>query len=168
MEALKIIGLCILAAIAYGIVHDQITARICVEYFTVFHPPILGGSQSPTLLALGWGVIATWWVGMLLGVPLAFVARLGSWPRLAASDLLPMIRTLLIIMAVCALIAGVTGYFRGVMPEYIAQLLPPERHRRFLADWWAHSASYGSGFVGGVVLWIVAFWKRLRASRREI
>jgi len=167
MQGLKIIGLCILAAIAYGIVHDQITARICVEYFTVFHPPILGGAKSPTVLAFGWGVIATWWVGAMLGVPLALLARAGPWPRLSASDLLPMIRTLLIVMAACAIAAGIAGYARGVMPRYMAQVLPPELHRRFLADWWAHNASYGSGFVGGMVLWIMTFLKRLRESKNQ-
>ena len=165
MQGLKIVGVCILAAIAYGIVHDQITARVCVEYFTVFHPPILGGTQSPTLLALGWGVIATWWVGVLLGVPLAVVARAGSRPRLTASDLLPMIQTLLAVMAVCAVVAGVTGYYRGVMPQSMAMLLPPEHHRRFLADWWAHSASYASGLIGGTVLWVTAYRKRLKGVR---
>jgi hypothetical protein len=40
-EHLKIILACVAAAIIYGILHDQITARVCVEYFTVFHPPVL-------------------------------------------------------------------------------------------------------------------------------
>jgi len=66
VEHFKIILLCLAAALVYRILHDQITARVCVEYFTVFHPPIFA-THSPTLLALGWGVIATWWVGLLLG-----------------------------------------------------------------------------------------------------
>ena len=40
MQALLIILLCIFAAIVYGIIHDQITARVCIEYFTVGHPPV--------------------------------------------------------------------------------------------------------------------------------
>jgi hypothetical protein len=59
IESLKIILLCIVAAIVYGILHDQVTARVCVEYFTIGHPPIFH-TDDPTLLALGWGVIATW------------------------------------------------------------------------------------------------------------
>jgi hypothetical protein len=66
----SIILLCIVAAVIYGVVHDQITARICVEYFTIGHPPVFG-TDDPTLLGLGWGVIATWWVGLILGFPLA-------------------------------------------------------------------------------------------------
>jgi hypothetical protein len=58
LESLKIILVCVASAILYGIIHDQFTARICIEYFTVFHPPIFA-TQSPTLLGIGWGVIAT-------------------------------------------------------------------------------------------------------------
>jgi hypothetical protein len=59
VEALKIILLCVLSAITYGILHDQVTARICVEYFTIGHPPMFA-TDSPTFLALGWGILATW------------------------------------------------------------------------------------------------------------
>jgi hypothetical protein len=58
METLKIVGFAALAAIVYGIGHDQVTAHLCVEYFTIGHPPIFP-TASPFLLALGWGVIAT-------------------------------------------------------------------------------------------------------------
>jgi|SRR5215831_4617142 len=161
MPFLKIIAACVLAAVVYGIVHDQITTRICVEYFTIFHQPIFGGTHSPTLLAFGWGLIATWWVGVLLGLPLAVIARVGLRRRLSVSELLPMIGTLLLIIAVCALVAGVTGYYRGTIPPYMATMLPSEVHRRFVADWWAHTASYASGFLGGVVVWVVALGRRL-------
>lgn len=73
MQAIRIILLCICSAIFYGIVHDQITARICVEYFTIGHPPVFN-TDSPTLLGFGWGVIATWWVGLILGLPLSLAA----------------------------------------------------------------------------------------------
>jgi hypothetical protein len=39
-ETLKLILVCVAAAIFYGVILDQITARICNEYFTVFHPPV--------------------------------------------------------------------------------------------------------------------------------
>ena len=88
MEWLKIILLCILAAVVYGILHDQVTARVCVEYFTIGHPPVFY-TDDPTLLAFGWGVIATWWTGAdLLAVPAVLVSRLGSWPKFNAADLI--------------------------------------------------------------------------------
>jgi hypothetical protein len=73
METVKIVLLCILSAIIFGILHDQVTARACVEYFTIGHPPIFD-TDSPTLLAFGWGIIATWWVGLILGILATSVA----------------------------------------------------------------------------------------------
>ena len=87
MESLKIILLSVLAAVVYGILHDQVTTRICVEYFTIGHPPVFN-TDNPTWLAFGWGTIATWWVGFILGIPLALVSRLGSWPKFNAAHLL--------------------------------------------------------------------------------
>ena len=98
MESLKIIAGCIVAAMLYGIVHDQVTARIYLPYFTVFHPPVLN-TESPTLIAIGWGIIATWWVGAFLGVLLALSARLGHRAKLTFRELLPLVMRLLCVMA---------------------------------------------------------------------
>ena len=73
-----IILLSICGACIYGVVHDQITARLCLEYFTIAHPPLFH-TRSTSLLALYWGVAATIGIGALLGVVLARVSlELGS------------------------------------------------------------------------------------------
>src|SRR5215831_1078639 len=108
MEAFKIAITCVIAAVFYGIVHDQFTARICIEYFTIFHPPIFH-TQSPTLLGIGWGILATWWVGVFFAVPMILAARAGSKPALRAADLLPSIVCLLVVMAASAVLFGLTG-----------------------------------------------------------
>jgi hypothetical protein len=160
MESLKIVVVSILAAILYGIIHDQVTARVCLEYFTVFHPPIFH-TQSPTLLALGRGVIATWWVGAFLGIFLALACRAGASPKLSTADILRPVGLLLLVMAVCAVVSGMVGFTFGRVPGYLQGLLPPNLERRFLADWWAHSASYAVGLLGGMVLCAIAVRKRL-------
>jgi len=109
MEFLRIVGLGLGAAIAYGILHDQITARICVEYFTVGHPPLIS-STSPTLLALAWGVVATWWVGLPLGLALAVAARAGRRPKTNAAAVAPRVIKLLVVMASCGFVAGLAGF----------------------------------------------------------
>ena len=86
MQFVGIVLFSIAAAVFYGIAHDQVTARVCVEYFTIGHPPVFH-TTSPTLLALGWGALATWWVGLPLGIFLACASRLGAWPRLTVRDL---------------------------------------------------------------------------------
>ncbi len=34
MQAVSIAALCIAAAVVSGILHDQVTARVCIEHFT--------------------------------------------------------------------------------------------------------------------------------------
>jgi hypothetical protein len=165
MEFMKIVGGCTLAAICYGILHDQVTARICLEYFTVFHPPVFP-TQSPTLLALGWGIIATWWMGAGIGFLLAVSARLGRWPRTSARELTPRVIRLLVLMACSAAAFGAIGYFAGQMPRDLSDLIAAGLQRRFLADWWAHMASYASGFFGALGLCVLVLIERFRNARR--
>jgi hypothetical protein len=166
VQALGIVLLCIAASVVYGIVHDQVTARVCVEYFTVGHPPVFG-TEDPTLLGIGWGILATWWMGLLLGAPLAVAARAGPRPRRSVGSLVRPVGGLLAVMAACAVIAGILGWFLArngtvFLTGTIASELPADRHVPFLADLWAHSTSYFVGFVGGMALIIQVLHSRGR------
>jgi hypothetical protein len=57
VQTLAIVAICIGSAVVYGILHDLVTARVCVEYFTIGQVPFFG--TSPTILGLGWGIVAT-------------------------------------------------------------------------------------------------------------
>jgi len=165
MAWLAIILMCVAASVTYGIIHDQITARICLEYFTIGHPPILGGTDDPTLLAFGWGVIATWWVGAILGILLAASARAGSRPPRSPRTLLRPLGILMTASACFAAVAGITGYIAAsngwvwLLP-HMAERIPADRHVPFLTDLWIHNASYLAGFVGGIVLCVVVYRSR--------
>ena len=168
METIKIILLGVAAAIVYGVLHDQITARVCVEYFTIGHPPVFH-TDDPTLLGLGWGVIATWWVGLPLGILLAAAARVGSLPKANARDLLKPVGVMMACCGVLALAAGVVGYVLAngggvTLDDGLAARILPARHALFLADLFAHTASYGGGLVGGFIL---CMWVVMRRYRRR-
>jgi hypothetical protein len=170
-ESLKIIALAVASAVVYGIVHDQFTARICVEYFTVGHPPVFQ-TQSPTLLALGWGVIATWWVGVILGIPAALLARFGSKPKISARQLIRPIGFLFAIAGTGAVTVGTIAYVLArngtlFLMGPIAQRVPEAKHAAFIADSGAHLASYGVGFIGGIVLCIWIWRERRMAALHE-
>ena len=47
MKFWGIVLLCVASAAVYGIVHDQVTARICVEYFTIGHAPVFDTVLQP-------------------------------------------------------------------------------------------------------------------------
>jgi hypothetical protein len=167
-HAILIIALCVAASIAYGVIHDQITARICVEYFSKTHPHLIN-SESPTLLALAWGVVATWWVGLGLGFLIALAARAGRWPPLDARDLVTPVLILLATMATFATLAGFAGYHlsadaRIVIPEGVTAVVPRDRLHRWMGVWYAHNASYDIGFVGGVVVAVLTLMTRRRRA----
>lgn len=170
MEGLKIVALSIGAAILYGIVHAQITARICVEYFTIGHPPIFG-TDSPTLLGFGWGIVATWWVGLLLGIPLALMAQVGSMPKVSAANLGRPILVLMLSSALVASLSGIIGWLLASTHSIwlvgsLAARVPRARQELFLVDLWIHNASYLASFIGGLVL-IGWTWRRRYTLMRE-
>lgn len=155
IEWIKIIGFSILSGIVYGVLHDQVTAHLAIEYFTIAHPPVFP-TEDPILLALGWGIIATWWVGLALGLALACAARLGPMRKLALVELRGRIFGLLAIMAGAASLGGIVGAVAqlegfGAIGNW-ADIIPSERQVRFAAAAWAHSASYLVGIVGGVAV----------------
>jgi len=169
VASLKIVFLGLAAAITYGILHDQVTARLCVEYFTVAHPRIIA-SQSPALLGFAWGVVATWWVGLPLGVALAVAARSGHRSPLGVAEVRSSVVGLLLVMALCAIVAGFVGQQLAVagqigFPSVWAAGVTPEHRPAFIGVWWAHNASYDVGILGGLVLCIVTYWRRGRRSR---
>ena len=173
MHALAIILVSILAAIIYGIIQDNITARICVEYFSVFHPHVID-STSPTALAFAWGVLATWWVGLGLGIPLAIAARAGRWPKLTARQLILPLATVMLLTGLAAFFAGMQVWATSdEVPRdpadafhWMAGKLPTEKHMNFWIDLAAHQAAYAAGAIGGILLWTWTLLKRRRLSKQ--
>jgi hypothetical protein len=170
VEFAKIVLFSIGCAICYGILHDQVTAHVCVEYFTVGHVSLVS-TTNPTVLAFVWGVVATWWVGLSLGVLAALVARLGPWPMLTLRDLRSPLLMLLLGMSITSIVAGLAGFLvartAGVqLPQPLASDVPHGRHALFLADWWAHENAYTIGIIGGLTtcIWL---WDRRRRRQQS-
>lgn len=164
MASLKIILLVLFSAMAYGILHDTVTANLCVEYFTVGHPKVIE-SESPFALALVWGIIATWWPALPMGILIAVVSQAGKLSKLSLKDVSKTVFRLLGIMALLAFAAGITGYFLAeggtiwLVPE-LAEQVDAHAHSRFLAAGWSHGASYLSGIIGTLIVCILLHRKR--------
>jgi hypothetical protein len=107
-------------------------------------------------------VVATWWVGLPLGGLLALGARAGAGETRTARDLVRPLAKLLLAMGTIALLAGLIGYALArfdliELAEHWQALIPAAKHDRFLFDAYAHTASYGAGVIGGVVLAVRTF-----------
>lgn len=172
MEALKIWLLTLGATMAYGVAHDQVTARVSIEYFTVGHTPIFP-TEDPTLTALTWGIVATWYVGALAGLLFAFVARFGSAPKLGVRDLLRPGGVLIACVAWLVVLSGMAGYVAAELGHvslggrYTIDV-PADGHSRFIADAFAHRAAYVAGFVGSIVLAVWIWLRRTSAARAAV
>lgn len=165
----RIVATCVVAGVAYGLVHDQITAHLCVEYFTVGHPTIVE-TESPLVLGLLWGVIATWWAGAILGALLGLAATLGPWPSVSAGQLQRPILRLLGAMGLGAAVMGLVGYQLArndqlYLHPWLIQTIHPTDPAIYQAVWFTHNASYGFAALGALMLSASTLTGRVRAAR---
>lgn len=150
----------VMLACALGVAMDLVTANVAVEYFTVHHPKVVE-SRSPWVMALVWGVGASWWAGLIGGAILAFVnSRLR--PRLEPRRVLRMVAiscaALWILMML--VLGGIYG-FAGTIPK--AQRRHTfESDRRLMAVAMAHLTEYA--LAAGATLVVALRMKG--ASRR--
>lgn len=165
-EGLRIVLFAITASCVYGIIQDQITIRVCPEYFTIFHPRLLP-LDSYTLIAIQWGIVATWWVGAALGLILSLGALAGPRPPIGWRRVVKPIITLLLFVGTVALASGYIAHAISfvapsfLIPPQIAEA-GPEKAIAFSIDLAAHNAAYLAGFVGGLLMAARVFAGRRR------
>jgi hypothetical protein len=185
-----IIGGAVVTACLYGIANDQVTARICPEYFSEgfhkkmrdsWHGPILGAAKailektkSPTVVATIWGPLATWWVGLGLGIPAVLAARLGPAQQLGVQDLVRPLAATAGITGAGALMAGAYGYLCAAADpavrnsiKWAAGNTPANALTGFITCAYAHNAAYSVGALAGLGLTGYIVNKRLQAAPND-
>lgn len=160
-----------LAAIVYGVVHDQITVRISPPYLMDWHPQIVP-SRDPTVVALAWGVVATWWFGLILGAVLAAAATLGRRPPAPWDWIGRAIVGIFLFAAFGAIVAGAVSKAVALeLPKtffgmFYAELSRPER-QAFSQAAAIHEASYDAAGVATLVAAVLIFRRRLAKAPPE-
>ncbi len=157
-----------IAIVGYAILQDQVSARLCPEYFTVLHRPI-PGVTDPTLLGVCWGFLGGWWGGVLLGYAAGLLATVGPRPKLEPREL---VVPLGLLVAAVAAATAITGYsvwrhtemFGVYLDPGTAELVPAKRHRELLTVACYHFVAYASAVIGGVVL---CAWVWVKRRKRE-
>lgn len=167
-QTAKIILLCMATAIIYGIVHNQVTVRISLEYFTIGHRALIS-STSPTLMGIAWGVHPNWWVGLGMGVLLAITGRAGKWPKRNARSFVKPLLLLFLISGIASATAGILGYRlanSGTLGLYepLASSVPASGHAAYISALWMHTASYTVGTMGGLIISLLVFTGRIRSE----
>lgn len=157
MRPLRFIALITLLTSLFGIALDLVTANIWVDYFTVHHPKVLA-SQSPLVMALYWGVAASWWFGAIAALILWLFNQ--GWPKRRAH---PIPDRTLIRWVACSLIAlwftmiailGLIYALIGLIP--LDKRRPTfDIDRRAMAVALTHQTEYILGAVVLIVLMIL-------------
>jgi len=164
---------CVIAALVYGIINDQITTTISWEYFAYGKgiAEILPAATSNSA-AFRWevakiGMKATWTAGLIVGVAmlLANNPRRG-WARLSYAQLgrfIPLVFALTALTAILLGIAGYCGAFLPVSADFRAMLAANQWHpRRFMCVYGIHLG----GYVGALIAIAVAVFAIRRARAR--
>ena len=165
-----IILLCMGTAILFGIVHNQFTVRISLEYFTIGHRALIS-STSPTLMGIAWGVHPNWWVGLGLGVLLAITGKAGKWPKRSAMSFVKPLLLLFLISGIASAAAGILGHRlagSGVLGLYepLSSAVPASGHAAYISALWMHTASYTAASMGGLIISLLVFTGRTRAESK--
>lgn len=176
LESLRCAAIGSLIAAMYGIIHDQVTYTLSVEYFTKlkfhqFHYADLG--WGPRGFAGAVGLLATWWVGFIAGW---FLGRLGT-KRLAQVEARRAVGRGFALIFGCGLIGGTSGWCIGrattmnSIPPHWAPVLRQfeiDHAADFITVAHIHNGGYAGALVGFVIaaLWIRR--KKLNAAVGEI
>ena len=144
--ALKVVLLtCLL-----GVAIDAVTANVAVQYFTVHHPHVVD-SDSPWVMALVWGVGASWWFGLIAAVLLWWVNQRRTEP-LAANRVVRMIPPALVaIWLTMMLVMGGVFAISSTVPAD-RRVKTFESDRRLMAVAIAHATEY---VLGGIVVLVL-------------
>jgi len=142
IDFLGIVLMSVLCAVMYGLIQDQVSIRISPAYFLLFHPRIVD-SDDVTVVALAWGVAATWWVGLALGYLVAVFATWGPksvyCPRRALHGLIRVMGGTGVATLICGAGAYLVNWVSPIAQQYVDGA---ESIRRFSAVLAAHNASY--------------------------
>ena len=164
--------LAICAAALFGAVHDQISYTVSNEYFTRFkflQFGLLDPAVPERVRAAVVGVLASWWMGIPVGLlcgAAGFIQRSASAMRRALLWTLAVVMGFTLLFALGGL---VYGYFQTStldLANYSGWFIPPglDQPRRFLCAGYMHNSAYIGGALGIPVSWLFNVAFRLREA----
>jgi hypothetical protein len=164
-----LLGIAALSAALFGAVHNQLSYSVGPSYFEALKFPQFGipADMSARLGAALVGAKASWWMGLLVGLP-AFVYGLAAVPRsetyfAAGLGAIGLVVVLATFAALLGLVGGIAADATGLLDPFLTLPEGPVRSE-FLRAGFMHDASYVAGALG----LLLAFWPMRRGRRIDI
>ena len=155
---------CVILALLYGVLNDQITTTISWEYFAYgkFAHDTLPPGEPPNSPRFRWeaakiGMKATWTAGLVIGVALLLAnnPRKDGRPRLPYRRLFRYVAVVFATTVVFSACLGLLGYFGAFVSfnEDFRDMLANDewRPRRFMAVYGVHLGGYAGGLLGAAL-----------------
>lgn len=164
-----LVALAAASAAIFGALHNQLSYSVGPEYFEGVKFPQFGipETTAPRMGAAQVGVLASWWMGALVGLP-AFLYGLFTVPNarsyLAAGiGAIGLVLVLATFAALAGLVGGIAAVTTGILDGVLT--LPQGIDRAdFLRAGFMHDASYVAGGLGA----LLAFWPMRRARAIDL
>jgi len=158
-KALRVVVETTLCSCALGIAMDLVTANVAVDYFAIHHPHVVD-SRSPWVLALVWGVLASWWFGAIAGGLLCAILLVRRTP-------IPVRRIRSLVVRACGILwlifmAMLAGWYVVISLLPIPRRSDFDYNRRIMAVALTHMTEY----VLGAIVFAVILVTLLRESKR--
>ena len=154
---------------AYAMLQDQVSSRLCPEYFTIFHNPI-PGLTDPNLVGIAWGFLGSWWGGAILGYSAGLTATLGDKPCLQLRNIVKGMLVLLGVVGIMTALGGFSVYRHAELFQITlccepVQGVPEERRRNLFIVACYHLITYGTAIIGSVLLCLELARQRHRLTQ---
>lgn len=148
----------------WAILHDQIIIRIDSRHFTDYHRPILNISNH-TLLAIQYGFIATFGLGLVFGMMTYCVSRFGRLRKLPFKDVFLRFMVLsLIVEFICLILGYLEHLYYGSHREHLFYpdfVFPDSTHGIAITQTMNISAYLLAG-VSAFIFWTYLYFMRKR------
>lgn len=142
-----------------GIALDLVTANVAVAYFSVHHPRIID-TDNPWILALVWGVAASWWFGLIGGVVVGMINQFRVQPLDPSRILRWVRRSCIVLWIVMLLILAFTLAFAHYMVPLEQRPENFEHDARLIAVAMAHQFEYVLGGIALIVIGLLTWFVR--------
>ena len=158
---LRYLLLCMVAAGVFGAVHDQISYSVSPEYYTRFKFLQFGLTDTAVperLRAAVVGFLASWWMGIPLGLLTGVAGFMQHTPSLMQRALLrslPLVMGVALVVALGGLVYGWAQTAHVDLSRYRGWYIPAglENLRAFLCAGYMHNAAYMGGLLAVPAAW---------------
>jgi hypothetical protein len=153
-------------AIAYGVVHDHVTATISPEYFLRWK----GLAEDPRPFRCAVTILAaraSFGTGLIAGAVLLVAntpLRVGRSSQLRYAELFRLSLVPLVLAASFAVTWGVANSFAQIGASTAREFIASGRVRAFVTVWAVHAGSYTGALVGVVASAVMVIRRRRRRS----